>query len=127
MRIKYIGAVAILASGVAMAQAPMPAQQPAPQTQPAETPAPNATPPEMSAPGPTPDGTSTAEAQQQTPPPKQHAMSACQKAIHASERALKKSQASPDTIAQAWQHIANAKQEKGAACKEEARQAQEML
>jgi hypothetical protein len=55
------------------------------------------------------------------------ALNACQRAIKVSEKALEKSQASPDTIAQAWQHIENAKQEKGQACKDEAKQAREML
>jgi len=130
MRIKFVGAaaVAILASSLAVAQAQMPSQpqQPAPQTQPAETP-PGATPPDMTPPGPVPDGTSTQQAQKAADHPKPHAMSACQKAIQASEKALEKSQASPDTIAQAWQHISNAKQEKGPACRDEAKQAQEML
>ena len=138
MRSKFIGAaaaVAIMASGLGAAMAQTPSQQPAPQTQPAEMP--SATPPAMmSAPGATPapdgnsmqmkpngDGAPTPIADH----PKQHAGSACQKAIQASEKALNKSQASPDTIAQAWQHIENAKQEKGQACKDEAKQAQEML
>ena len=123
MRIKSIGAAMILASGFAVAQTQP--QQPAPQTQPSQTP--QETPPEMTAPGPTPDGTSTQQAQQAASPPKQHTMSACQRAIQASEKALEKSQAGPDTIAQAWQHISTAKQEKGEACKDEAKQAQEML
>lgn len=116
MRIKYIGAaaaLAIMASGFTAAQAQAPTET---------------TPPAMTSPGATPDGTSTEQAQQTTDHPKaQHTGSACQKAIHASEKALKNSQASPDTIAQAWQHISMAKQEKGSACKDEAKQAQDML
>lgn len=137
MRSKFIGAaaaVAIMASGLSVAMAQAPSQQPSPQMQPAETPPP-ATPPAMTPPGPAP----APDANMQMKPngdaaptpiaehPKQHTVSACQKAIQASEKALKKSQASPDTIAQAWQHIENAKQEKGSACKDEAKQAQEML
>ncbi|GEM_PF-5407364 len=126
MRIKYIGAVLVLASGTALAQTQMPSQQPAPQTvpqtapqpQPAETPS-NAAPAEMTPATPVPEAA--------VEHPKLRTVSACQKAIQASEKALEKSQASPDTIAQAWQHISNAKQEKGAACKDEAKQAQEML
>lgn len=134
MRIKLIGAAAaaIMASGLAMAQAPQ--SQPQPQPQPAnptaaqpstEAPSSATTAPSLIPPGPTPaepdDKTMVAH---HAP---QHQMSACQRAIKASEKALEKSQASPDTIAQAWQHIENAKQEKGAACKDEAKQAQEML
>jgi len=134
MRSKFIGAAAaaaILASGLSVAMA----QAPSPQTQPAEMPQ-QATPPSMTPPGPTPapdnntmqmkpdgDAAPTPIAEH----PKQHQMSGCQRAIQASEKALKKSQASPDTIAQAWQHIETAKQEKGEACKDEAKQAQEML
>lgn len=130
MRSKFIGAaaaVAIMASGLGVAMAQMPSQQPSPQMQPTETPSPAMT--------PAPDNNSMQMMQPKSDEapapiadrPKQHAMSACQKAIQASEKALKKSQASPDTIAQAWQHIENAKQEKGSACKDEAKQAQEML
>ena len=138
MRSKFIGAaaaVAIMASGLGVAMAQAPSQQPSPQMQPAETP-PAATPPAMTPPGPTPapDGNSMQMQPRgdEAPAaiadhPKQHTVSACQKAIQASEKALEKSQASPDTIAQAWQHIENAKQEKGSACKDEAKQAQEML
>jgi len=133
MRSKFIGAaaaVAILASGLSVASAQTPSQQPSPQMQPAETPAAAPTP----APTPTPDSSSMqmkpngdAAPTPIAEHPKQHKVSACQKAIQASEKALQKSQASPDTIAQAWQHISTAKQEKGQACKDDAKQAQEML
>ncbi len=135
MRSKFIGAAAaaaILASGLSVAMAQAPSQQPAPQTQPAEMPQQQATPPDA-APAPGNNNTMQMKPNGDEAPtpiadhPKQHQMSACQKAIQASEKALKKSQASPDTIAQAWQHIETAKQEKGSACKDEAKQAQEML
>lgn len=124
MRSKFIGAaaaVAIMASGLGVAMAQTPSQQPSPQMQPAETPpAADSNSMQMK---PNGDEAPTPIADH----PKQHTTSACQKAIQASEKALKKSQASPDTIAQAWQHISTAKQEKGQACKDEAKQAQEML
>lgn len=126
MRMKFIGAAAaaILASGLSAAMAQPPAETPE-----------QATPPAMNQPGPTPDGNNSMmrmqpradEAQTPVADHPKHQMSGCQKAIQASQRALEKSQASPDTIAQAWHHIENAKQEKGQACKDEAKQAQEML
>jgi hypothetical protein len=135
MRSKFIGAaaaVAILASGLSVAMAQAPSQQPAPQMQPSPA-MPSQSAPTMAPSGPTPapdDNSAMQPKADEAPTPtpvKQHQMSACQKAIQASEKALKKSQASPETIAQAWQHIENAKQEKGSACKDEAKQAQEML
>jgi DNA polymerase III gamma/tau subunit len=141
MRITFIGAAAAAAImvsglGIAMAQTPSPQPQPAqpaPQTTPPAQMAP-ATPPATTPPGPAPSGTSAetpntpeAQASPAAAHPKQHVMSACQRAIKASEKALDKSQASPDTIAQAWQHIESAKHEKGQACKDDAKQAQEML
>ncbi len=134
MRSKFIGAaaaVAIMASGLGVAMAQTPSQQPSPQMQPAETP-PAATTSPDSAPAPDSNTMQMKPNGDAAPTPiaehpKQHARSACQKAIQASEKALKKSQASPDTIAQAWQHISTAKQEKGQACKDDAKQAQEML
>lgn len=130
MRSKFIGAaaaIAIMASGLSVAVAQAPSPQPSPQMQPAETP------PAAMAPAPESNSMQMMQPKGDEAPtpiaehPKQHTVSACQKAIQASEKALKKSQASPDTIAQAWQHIENAKQEKGSACKDEAKQAQEML
>jgi len=129
MRSKFIGAaaaMAIMASGLGVAMAQTPPPQPSPQMQPAETP-PAAMPPALDGNAmqmkPNGDAAPTPIAA----PPKQHVASACQKAIQASEKALQKSQASPDTIAQAWQHISTAKQEKGQSCKDDAKQAQEML
>lgn len=125
MRIKSLGAaaaVALLISGAAFAQAPV-VQQPA-QTPPA---------PASEAPVPaTPVPPAAMEMQSQTSNAPQATKvvahrSACQQAIKASEKALGKSQASPEVIASAWQHISTAKQEKGSACKDEAKAAQEML
>ena len=128
MRIKFIGAaaaVAIMASGVAMAQT----QPTAPSASQPSTEAPSSatTAPSMIPPGPTPAEPQTGAAEEGKMKVVHHTMSACQQAIKVSEKALAKSQASPDTIAQAWQHIENAKQEKGQACKDEAKQAREML
>ena len=127
MRITSFGAaaaVALLISGAAFAQQPM-------QQQPTQTPpAPAAT---SEAPVPaTPIPPASQEMQSQTSDAPQATKvvarrSACQQAIKASEKALGKSQASPEVIANAWQHISTAKQEKGAACKDEAKAAQEML
>lgn len=131
MRITSLGAaaaVALLISGAALAQQPMqqqPAQTPpaatAPAAGPAMAPAAEAPVPATPVPDASQDQTKMSEA-----PPKPH-LSGCQVAIKASEKALDKSQASPEVIAAAWQHISTAKQEKGEACKEEAKAAREML
>ena len=58
-------------------------------------------------------------------------VSACTKAIHASEHALKMSKAVPDVISAAWQHLEAAEQYRtmkhGADCKSEADKAAAML
>ena len=126
MRITSLGAaaaVALLISGAALAQQPM-------QAQPAQTPpAPAATSeaPVPATPIPPASQEMQSESNQAPQATKVAHQSACQHAIKASEKALDKSQASPETIAAAWQHISTAKQEKGAACKDEAKAAQEML
>ena len=133
MRIKFIGAaaaVAIMASGLTMAQTQPPAPSTAqPSTAQPSTEAPSAatTPPSLIPPGPTPAESQTGASEEGKMKVAHHTVSACQQAIKVSEKALAKSQASADTIAQAWQHIENAKQEKGQACKDEAKQAREML
>jgi hypothetical protein len=134
MHIKSLGAaaaVALLISGAALAQQPMqqqPAQTPpasnAPAAGPAMAPAPASTAPVPAT--PVPDVSRESKMTEAAPTPKPH-LSGCQLAIKASEKALDKSQASPETIASAWQHISTAKQEKGSACKDEAKAAQEML
>jgi hypothetical protein len=128
MRITSLGAaaaVALLISGASLAQQPM-------QQQPAQTPPVSSAPaPAIGAPvpaTPVPDAAQDMQPKmsEAAPPPKPH-LSACQQAVKASEKALGKSQASPEVIAAAWQHISAAKQEKGSACKEEAKAAQDML
>ncbi len=130
MRIKLIGAaaaVAIMASGLAMAQQTQPSAPPTGQIS-TEAPSAATTPPSLIPPGPTPaEQTDATTGKTKATHRVAHNGGACQQAIKVSEKALEKSQASPDTIAQAWQHIENAKQEKGQACKDEAKQAREML
>jgi hypothetical protein len=124
-------AVALLISGAALAQQPAqtpPAATP-PAAGPAMAPAAPAPAPATEAPvpaTPVPDASKDESKMSEAAPPKPH-LSGCQLAIKASEKALNKSQASPEVIAAAWQHISTAKQEKGQACKEEAKTAQDML
>ena len=54
-------------------------------------------------------------------------LSACARAILASERKLDRSSADSANIASAWQHIEEARKSRGQACREQARQAADLL
>jgi hypothetical protein len=114
---------ALAASAQPPAAAAMPAPAPAP-AQPAAAPAqPPAAPAAMS---PAPAAMSAEPEKKVATVAKPH-LSACARAIHATERKLDRSTASSSTIAAAWQHIEEAKKTKGAQCEEHAKQASEML
>lgn len=107
----------------AAAQMPQQQQQPPAQSVTPVTP----TAPPAAAPEPMVEPTPAAPQSAAVMPAPKPQLSPCARAIKSSEKALEKSSASTDNIAQAWQHIQAAKQEKGAACVAEAKAAQEML
>lgn len=150
MTLKIIGIVAFaatLAAGSALAaemsqptQATpsLPAASPAPAPAAAipatSAPAPTAAMPATSVPAAAAVGATTQPTAKAEPKPekmtKRH-VSACTKAIQASEHALKMSKAAPDVISAAWQHIEAAEQYRtmkhGSDCKSEANKAATML
>lgn len=54
-------------------------------------------------------------------------LSRCALAIHATERKLEKSSATPDNIAAAWHHLEEAKKSSGSACQAQAHEAADLL
>lgn len=113
------------ATAAAPATPAMPATPPAETPMPAAPAVPTASPAPVAAPAAAPAPAAAMPAKVEKP-----RVSACTRAIHSAEHALKMSKAKPEAIAGAWQHIQAAKQaramHKSDACKSEAAAASKM-
>ncbi len=120
-----VAATMILLGSAAVAEAQTPAMS-------TPSPATAAAPANAAAPA-APAEPAAAPAVAATPPPAKVAtaakphLSACARAILASERKLDRSSADSANIASAWQHIEEARKSRGQACREQARQAADLL